>query len=478
MACELDTIAAYIPTANKPWNLQRAQHLYRRMGFGANNTTLQNALSQSPTDLVDNLVDNALTLPPTTAPIWGNWALTDYTNINTEAPTQVLEWYTQFMQDMLTNGFRDKLTLFWSNHFVTQLSVYQCPSYMFQYYNLLQQNALGNFKDFVHNIGINPAMIVFLNSYQNTATSPNENYARELYELFTLGADNGYTQTDIVETAKALTGWNGFTDFCAPLTFVDANHSHTSKTIFGQTGDWGYDDVVNILFAQRGNNVANFICTKLYKFFVSPVPDQTIINELSNTFVNNNFDIAPVLKQLFKSEHFFDDDIVGVTIKSPIEMMLAFIKDGNFSYDDQILSGTQYYGSLLGQEIFNPVDVAGWQGNHFWINTSTITGRWLICEYFAGWIYQNHAQELQDLALEIVGPTNDPALATQKITNYFLPRGFQSQAEYDQATTVFKWEVPQNYYDLGLWNLSQGTVPAQMYYLLLHIFRTPEFQLN
>ena len=123
--------------------------------------------------------------------------------------------------------------------------------------------------------------------------------------------------------------------------------------------------------------------------------------------------------------------------------------------------------------------MAGWQGNHFWVNTSTITGRWLICEYFAGWLYQNHPQELQDLALEIVGSaTNNPALATQKIVDYFLPRGFQTQAEYDQATTAFKWEIPQNYYDLGLWNLSQGTVSAQMYFLLLHIFRTPEFQLN
>lgn len=479
MACELDSIDVYVPSVNKPWNMQRAQHLFRRMGFGTDFATLQSVLSQSPDNLVDSLVDSAFALSPTTAPAWANWSLNDYNNINTEAPAQVLEWYTQFMQDMLTNGFRDKLTLFWSNHFVTQLSVYQCPSYMFGYYNLIQQNGLGNFKDFVHAVGTTPAMIVYLNSYQNTATSPNENYARELYELFTLGADNGYTQTDIVETAKALTGWNGFTDFCAPLTFVDANHSHATKTIFGQTGDWGYDDVIDILFAQRGTNVAHFICTKLYKFFVSPVPDETIINELANTFVSGNYEIAPVLKQLFKSEHFFDDDIIGVNIKSPIELMLSFIKEGDFSYDNQILSGTQYYGGLLGQEIFNPVDVAGWQGNHFWVNTSTITGRWLICEYFAGWLYQNHPQELQDLALEIVGSaTNNPALATQKMVDYFLPRGFQTQAEYDQATTAFKWEIPQNYYDLGLWNLSQTTVPAQVYFLLLHIFRTPEFQLN
>ncbi|MBX7203224.1 MAG: DUF1800 domain-containing protein [Bacteroidia bacterium] len=478
MACELDSINVFVPTANKPWNQQRAQHLYRRMAFGAEYTNIQQAISTNPATLIDNLVDAAGAMLPTPAPVWANWALSDYTDVNTQGPAQILEWYTQFMKDMLENGFRDKLTLFWSNHFVTQLSVYNCPSYMFQYYNLIQRHALGNFKDFVHAIGISPAMIVFLNSYQNTAVSPNENYARELYELFTLGADNDYTQTDIVETAKALTGWNGFTDFCAPLTFVDANHSHASKTIFGQTGDWGYDDVVDILFSQRGTQVAKFICTKLYKFFVSPQPNDTIINALAATFVSNNFELAPVYKQLFKSEHFFDDDIVGVNIKSPIDLMLTFIKEGSFSYDQQILSGSQYYGALLGQEIFEPVDVAGWQGNHFWVNTSTLTGRWLICEYFAGWLYQNHPEELKDLALEIVGPTSDPALVTRKVVDFFLSRGFQSPEEYAQATTVFKWEVPQNYYDNGMWNLNQFTVPAQMYYLLLHIFRTPEFQLN
>ncbi len=478
MSCVLDSINVYVPSVSKPWNMNRVQHLYRRMGFGTDYATLQAALLQTPSNLVDTLVDTAANLPLTPAPAWGNWALSNYTNIQTEAPQQVLEWYLQFIQDMLNNGLRDKLTLFWSNHFVTRLDVYQCPSYMFQYYNLLQQHGMGNIKNFVHDIGINPAMIVFLNAYQNTAFHPNENYARELYELFTLGADNGYTQTDIVETAKALTGWNGFTDYCAPLTFVNANHSQLSKTIFGQTGNWGYDDVINILFAQRGTLVAEYICTKLYKFFVSPVPDAAIISSLASTLTTNNFELNPVLKQLFKSEHFFSDEIIGVNIKSPMEMMLTFIKDGAFSYNDQVLSGTQYYGSLLGQEIFNPVDVAGWQGNHTWINSSTLTGRWLIAEYFIGWVYQNNQQELQNLVNTIVGSTTDPALATQKIVDYFLPRGFQTTAEYGQATTVFKWSIPQNYFDNGLWSTAWSTVPAQVYYLLLHIVRTPEFQLN
>ncbi|MBP9152813.1 MAG: DUF1800 domain-containing protein [Flavobacteriales bacterium] len=477
--CDLDGITPYVPSTTKPWDERRIKHLYRRMGFGTDLATLQAAESLNPQILVDALVNQAVNLAPTPAPAWGNWDLSDYSNVNTEGPDQVLEWYAQFVTDMLTNGLRDKLTLFWSNHFVTKLDVYQCPSYMYQYYNLLQVNGLGNFKDFVHAIGISNAMIVFLNSYENTATSPNENYARELYELFTLGENNGYTQTDIVETAKALTGWNGFTEYCAPITFNDPNHSHANKTIFGQSGDWGYDDVVNILFAQRDAQVAQFICTKLYKYFVSPVPNQSIVDEMVSTFLSSNYEIAPVLKQLFKSDHFFDDDIIGVNIKSPMEMMVTFIIESGFTYDETVINGTQYYGALLGQELFSPLDVAGWQGNHDWINSSTITGRWLIIDYFCQYVYSQNSEEFRTLAIDLVGGiSTDPDLVTQKIVDHFVPRGLQTPAEYQQAAAVFRDVYPSNYYTLGLWNLSVEFAPYQVYLLLGHLLHTPEFQLT
>lgn len=478
-ACDLDGITVYVPSTAKPWDERRVKHLYRRMGFGTSLNTIQAAMAVNPEDLIDTLVDLAIALPPSPAPAWGNWNLTDYSNVQTEGPQQVTEWYGQFVTDMLTNGLRDKLTLFWSNHFVTQLDVYQCPSYMYQYYNMLQVHGLGNFKDFAHAVGISNAMIVYLNSYENTAASPNENYARELYELFTLGVNNGYTQNDIVETAKALTGWNGFTEFCAPITFNDPNHSHDNKTIFGQTGDWGYDDVIDILFDQRNSEVAQFICTKLYKYFVSPVPDQTIIDEMADTFLSSGYEIAPVLKQLFKSDHFFDDDIIGVKIKSPMEMMVTFIIESEFPYDETVINGTQYYGGLLGQEIFNPVDVAGWQGNHDWINASTITGRWLIIDYFIQYAYSQNQEAFRTLAINLVGGvSSDPDLVSQKIIDHFLPRGLQTAVEYDQATTVFKDVYPSNYYTLNLWNLNVEFAPYQVYLLLSHLSHTPEFQLT
>jgi len=477
-ACELDGLEVYVPTAAKPWNQIRAHHLYRRLSHGASLSTVNSALGQNPATLIDTLVDEAVALPTTPAPTWGYWTLSDYADPDTEAPLQIVEWSKQFVVDLVNNGLREKMVLFWHNHFVTQNDVYICPSHLFQYYHLLQTHSLGNFRDFVHAMGIEPAMIVFLNAYENTAVSPNENYARELYELFTLGVNNGYTEQDIVETAKALTGWNGFTDFCGPITFVPENHSEADKTIFGQTGNWGYDDVIEILFTQRTSEIAYFISQKLYRFFVSPTANDEMVQAMADEMIANDFDIAPMLKLMFKSEHFFDEDIIGVRIKSPMDMVVSLVNDGNMPFDDEVAEAMHYFGSILGQRLFNPVDVAGWQEDHDWVNSETLTARWLVCDYYLGWVFLNYPDALSQLALSIVGPTTDPALATQKIVDYFIPRGLQTMAEYDQATTVFKWEIPQNYFDLNIWNMGFETIPAQMAVLMQHIFRMPEFQLT
>lgn len=477
-ACELDGIDVYVPSVAKPWNQQRIHHLYRRIAFGASIPSVEAGLALEPSELIDNLVNEAVNLPPTPAPAWGYWSLSDYANPDVEAPLQIVEWTTQFVNDLLQNGLREKMVLFWSNHFVTQQDIYICPSHMYQYYHLLQTHALGNFRDFVHAMGLEPAMIVYLNSYQNTSFSPNENYARELYELFTLGVNNGYTEQDIVETAKALTGYNGFIDFCGPITFVPENFSQVDKTIFGQTGNWGYDDVIEILFTERTAEIAYFISGKLYSFFVSPEPDETMVQAMADEMIANDFEIEPVIKLLFKSNHFFDDDLLGVRIKSPMDMVLSLINDGSLPYDSELLEGIQYFGSILGQRLFNPIDVAGWQENHDWVNSETLTARWLVCDYYLGWVFLNFEDSLGQMAQNIVGSTTDPALATQKIVDFFIPRGLQTQEEYDQATTVFKWEIPQNYFDFQIWNMGFETINAQTAVLLQHIFRMPEFQLT
>jgi uncharacterized protein (DUF1800 family) len=478
MPCNLGTLAAFIPSAQNPWNKNSVQHFYRRLGFGATDVDITQALALTPSTFVDNLIDSTIALGTTPAPSWANMAFSDYTDFDVETEQQHREWYLEFENDMLNNSLRGRMTFFWSNHFVTRIEDYWCSSWLFSYYNTLQQHAFGNFKDFVRGIGLTPAMIVFLNGYQNSATNPNENYARELYELFTLGVNNGYTQNDIVNTAKALTGYTNVTEYCGGIGFNLLDWDYGPKTIFGQTGNWNYDDVIDILFQQRGSEVAHYICGKLYAFFVSPEIDQTIVSGLANTFIANNFELAPVYKQLFKSEHFFDNEARGVIIKSPYDLFNCYVKETNFPTDETVIENMIWFNGQIGQFMYEPVDVAGWQGNHDWINSSTLVGRWEGIQNYSWWIWDNHRELLRDLAINLAGTSIDPAYVAQVIVDHFLPNGLQTQAEYDIATDVLKDEVPQNYYDNNLWNLQWDTVPYQVLVLLFHIIKLPEFQLK
>jgi uncharacterized protein (DUF1800 family) len=477
--CATGTIAPYVPTPDVPWDRKRAIHLFRRLGYGASVQEIDDALNQSPTELVDQLVDNALAAPLPPQPNWAFWTINDYNDFPMQREEQYAEWATTWVQGMMDHGLRDKLSLFWHNHFVTKLEIYDCPSYMYQYHKLLQEYALGNFRDFVYEIGKTPAMLVFLNGAESTKFNPNENYARELYELFTLGVDNGYTQEDIEETARALTGWNQFSQFCGSIGFLPLTFDDGEKTIFGQTGNWGYDDVHNILFQERADQIADFICRKLYVHFVSPEVDETIVSDMAATFKANDFEIEPVLRQLFKSEHFFDDANLLVQIKSPIDSCLQFFRETGFPYNSDTLLTIVYLCFLLDQYLFNPVDVAGWQGNRTWINSNTLTGRWQALQLLGGLVADSELEAFRDLAVSLAGSTsvNDPEFVTQLIVEQFFPKGFQSSDEYTQATNVFKMDIPENYYTNGLWNLGWDTAPYQVASLLLFLIRRPEWQL-
>ena len=235
---------------------------------------------------------------------------------------------------------------------------------------------------------------------------------------------------------------------------------------------------MDILFDQRKDEIAEHICLKLYKFFVSSDPNPSVIQAMKSTYLNNNFEIAPVLKQLFKSNHFFNENVIGVQVKSPMEVALSYVNQTGFTLNDEVLEGIAYLGALLGQVLFNPVDVAGWQGDRDWINASTLTGRWLTIEYYVFGIFENFPTELTNLAYTIVGESTDPAYVTQQIVDYLIPNGLQTVDAYIQATEVFKWEIPQNYYDKDLWSLSWDTVPTQVALLLVHIGRIPASQLT
>lgn len=476
--CVTGTLDTYQPRESKPWNRPRAIHLFRRLGFSGSLDIIDNALLNDPSFVVDQLFEEALNVTLADPPEWENKTQEEYTNFGEESGLEIRAWRLQWIEEMAARGIREKMTLFWHNHFVTQVQNYRCPSWLYSYHNLLQKHVFGNFKTFVVEMGKNPAMLVYLNGVQNTRREPNENYARELYELFTLGRDNGYTQIDIEETARALTGWNGFTSLCAPITYLNFLHDNEEKTIFGRTGNWDYEDVHDILFEERGTEIARYICQKIYVHFVDPNANEEVIEGLANTFIANNFEIIPVLKQLFKSEHFFDDAVIGVQFKSPYEYFLNFINEGNFPYDRSVLEPIGYFAALLGQQLFNPPDVAGWPGDRNWINNNTITTRWETIDFYLFYLYENHPDSLVEIAKKLSNDSTDPALVAQSIADHFIPNGLSSPELYQGATETFKFEVPQNYFDEGLWNLDWETAPVQVTLLLQYLSRLPEFQLK
>lgn len=482
-SCNTSTLQPYEPSSQNIWDTSKVNHVFRRLGFGASQNEIDVVLAMTPRDFIDSLVDTAANLLPTPAPPWGYWSFDDYVDYENENFPQAQEWRIQTVNDFMGENIQGRLAFFWMNHFVTELEVYNHAPYLFQYYNAIQTHNLGNFKEFTRAIGIESAMLLYLNGFENTNFNPNENYARELFELFTLGEGNGYTQDDILETARALTGYNHWLDYGDPIYFDSSTFDNGEKTIFGQTGFWGYNDVIDILFQERPNEISFYICKKLYLFFVSPEVDvtieQDIILPLANTLVVNDFELVPMLKQLFKSEHFFDERAVGVIIKSPFDVILNYLKETEFFYDNTLIDAFIYYAGIMGQDMYDPLDVSGWQRDETWINASTLTGRWQLLELYLGYLFDNGLEgTLVDFARDLSNDSIDPYYITQVVIDRLMSKQLYSITDYDIATDIFKWEVPQNYYDDGLWNLNWPSAPYQVFLLLKHVATIPEFQLK
>ncbi len=491
--CNTSTLAPY----TTPLDRTRAAHLYRRLGFSASVETINLAVGQTAGALVDNLVNQAINMAPTPAPTWADWNNSNYPADDDAAGqlrrAQLDEWRLTYANGMLSNNLRDRLSFFWSNHFVTEIDVYNCNSFLYYYINCLQRNSIGNFRTFVSEIGLTSAMLYYLDGVYNNGNNPNENYARELYELFTLGDGNGYTEMDIIETAKALTGYVERGELgCEPVAFNPERFDAGSKTILGQTGNWGYDDVIDILFQQRPNEIAQFISRKLYEFFVHPDSKdaannaQTIIDGMASTFVASNFELAPVLSQLFKSQHFFDDEAIGVIIKSPFDMYFNFLNESGFTYNDTNVAELVNYSGLLSQRLFDPFDVAGWQRDRSWINTNFIIGRWLTIESIIENFYQADSEQFRAFGLSLTGndglTSNNPDVIARPIIDFVLPKGLLTEPDYEKAFAIFRSDIDETYYEGGTtpsWTLAIWPQAAfQVYLLLQYLAREPEFQLK
>jgi uncharacterized protein (DUF1800 family) len=270
----------------------------------------------------------------------------------------------RWLEEMINSEaqLREKMSLFWHGHFATRV----INSYFQQ--ELLQtirENALGNFKDLLREVSKSPSMLSFLNNQQNRKKKPNENFAREVMELFTMGRGN-YTENDIKEAARAFTGW-GF-NLKGEFEFRKNQHDDDSKTVLGKTGNFTGDDVLDILLEQK--QTAKFITKKIYRYFVNDKADDAKVEWLSNRFYQSGYDIKKLMEDIFTSDWFYEEKNIGTKIKSPIELIAGIRRLLPMEMEND--QAQLLFQKTLGQILFYPPNVAGWPGGKNWIDSSSL----------------------------------------------------------------------------------------------------------
>ncbi len=274
-----------------------------------------------------------------------------------------IKWVDEMVD---TNAqLREKMSLFWHGHFACRNVNIFFQQLMLQE---VREKALGNFGDLLKSISKSASMLGFLNNQQNKKQHPNENFAREVMELFTLGRGN-YTETDVKEAARAFTGW-GF-NLKGEFQFRKGQHDNGSKTVLGKTGNFDGDDVLNILLQQK--QTAYYITKKIYKYFVNENADESNVKKLADTFFQSNYDVAALMKSIFTSDWFYEAKNIGVKIKSPVELMTGIQRLIPMEIQNEEVQLLMQRS--LGQILFYPPNVAGWPGDKNWIDSSSLMVR-------------------------------------------------------------------------------------------------------
>ena len=257
---------------------------------------------------------------------------------------------------------REKMAFFWHGHFACRnLNVFYQQGLL----DVIRRNALGSFRDMLHEVSRTAAMLNFLNNQQNRKDHPNENFAREVMELFTLGRGN-YTENDIKEAARAFTGWTA--NLKGEFIFRRFQHDYGTKTVLGKTGNFDGDEVLDILLSQK--QTAKFLTQKIYKFFVNETPDDEKVNWLADRFYQSTYDIGKLMDDIFTSDWFYDEKNIGAKIKSPIELVAGIQRILPMQLENP--EALTFLQRALGQMLFYPPNVAGWPGGKTWIDSSSL----------------------------------------------------------------------------------------------------------
>jgi uncharacterized protein (DUF1800 family) len=546
------------------WTEWEVLHLLRRVGFGFKKTYVDNLLPMGPGAAVDYVM-NINTTPPPPPVNWYNLVFADENAVPYGA-----DWTTNFfptgsvgqssnsyrMQSLrrwlfgqLLNSddtIREKMVWFWYHFIPIDFeSIFQssnsyintnCARLFYSYFKLFRDNALGNFKTLIRKVATEPAMMYYLNNQANSASAPDENFARELMELFTLGKDpaSQYDQSDVIAAAKVLTGWRvQYLNTANPVTnFVPGSHSTANKvfsTFFGtppnntinyQAGAAGaneLDQLINLIFSKT-EVVSQYICRRIYRYFVYYDIDANIeanvIIPLAQTFVNNNWEILPVLKQLFKSQHFFDMANRGVYIKTPFDLVAGTIRTFNvntnvadpLNYQAQYQVWSYYNDNIclaMEQQAGSIPSVAGWNPfyqtpayHQYWINTNSIQKRFKFLQDIFNGYNLTYNTLTTNIKVDVIAFAQqfgntvcaDPNLLVAAFIKYLIPIDLSAgQKSAIKLSTLLSGQTTDSYWTTA-WNNYAGppittnatyinTVTTRLKSLLTTIVQLAEYQL-
>ena len=364
-----------------------ARFLLARTGFQPDENEVRPFIGLSREQAVDRLLAGTLTQAVTPPPDWVSEPAASREERNKYTPDEVRErqrlrakryeelraWWVREMI-VTPSPLTERMTLFWHNHFTSGQDKVRRPQLMYQQNVLLRHDALGNFGDMLHAVAKDPAMLIYLDGANSRKGRPNENFAREVMELFTLG-EGHYSEADIKEAARAYTGWSIDPDTLAYM-WRPQLHDTGEKTVLGQTGDFDGDQVLDILLSRP--ETATLISAKLWREFISPTVDDTELTPIADAFRASHYDIKLVLRRLFLSKGFWALDNRAALVKSPAEFVVGTVRQFNFSYDStQPLANAM---RSLGQNLFYPPNVKGWPGGSSWIDSSTLLARKQLTE--------------------------------------------------------------------------------------------------
>jgi uncharacterized protein (DUF1800 family) len=463
-----------LPKADSTWTLPEAAHLLNRAGFGGSPDEIKAVHALGRENAVDSLL----------APDSGNFPLPEWANdeqaiadmrarviqrrelqqkmrglspeeadkirreatkaIQQENRQRALEGQSWWFRRMLKtkSPLHEKMTLFWHDHFATSVQKVKQPVLMIRQNELFRAHALGGFKDLTQAILMDPAMLLYLDTESSKKGKPNENFAREVMELFTLGEGN-YTEQDIREAARAFTGYQ-LDRRSGKVAHNRKQWDETPKTIFGKTGPFNGSDVINLIFDK--DQPARFMAKKLWEFFVYDNPSDAAVNALADSFRKSGYQIAPLLREIFLSQEFYAEASIRSQIKSPVQFLIGLLKQ--LEVTDPPIGFPITAQQQLGQVLFLPPNVAGWDWGQAWINTNTLLTRYNLAGFLTkGAEEDGNPTEMERMKIKGMAPAPKRA-----------GRGWKGP-DYGEVAPRPQRENPTELVDALIFRFFQGTLP-------------------